>query len=527
MELAGISAISFPGSEAEQAVGHILANLRRKSDVTARRRSRTMDFDDATMSESDDKVRVRFVTKVLSIRVTETPIAVPRSLRRYGLSEVINHLLGRSPPTPFDILVRDQFLRSSLRQYMERAALSGESILELEYLPALREPEEQEGATQPDWVGAIASGGAGSGFFVTGGYDGALRVYDDDCRVLLSEAAHTQPVTAVAIAAAAIGGGGSIGGQWCVTGSKDHSARLWMLMADGGIRVVAKLRGHNNSMASACFAPSGDRLATGDWDGRICLWKPPAVLPADNDVDDDAADDEVSEAAQLGKAGNTKRRKLAAGTAKKRAAAAVGAAEQVPTETFKAHAQAVSGMVWPAGGGSGGIAYTGSWDRSVKTWDVERQDCVHTVSAAKVVTCMAGSTAGGSSNGGEGASSGGGGGAAPLLATGHPDAVVRVWDPRAGAEALTLVLTKLSSHREWVSGVAWLPGSAHLLASAAQDGAVKLWDVRSTVPLHSVTAHAGSKALCVAWHGARVLSGGADGAIKCFAVPDATVASAS
>lgn len=94
------------------------------------------------------KVRVKFVTKDPSIRVTETPVAVPESLQRYGLSEVVNHLLGRDPPTPFDMLVMGRFLRSSLRSVMQRHALSGEAVLEVEYLPALRQPTEAEHADQ-------------------------------------------------------------------------------------------------------------------------------------------------------------------------------------------------------------------------------------------------------------------------------------------------------------------------------------------------------------------------------------------
>lgn len=91
---------------------------------------------------------MKFVTKDPAIRVTETPIAVPESLQRYGLSEVVNHLLGRDPPTPFDMLVLGRFLRSSLASIMRRNVLSGESVLEVEYMPALRQPTEAEHCEQ-------------------------------------------------------------------------------------------------------------------------------------------------------------------------------------------------------------------------------------------------------------------------------------------------------------------------------------------------------------------------------------------
>lgn len=104
-----------------------------------------------TVMTKPKQVRVKFVTKIPSIRVTETPVAVPESLQRYGLSEVVNHLLGRDPPTPFDMLVMGRFLRSSLASVMRKNALSGEAVLEVEYLPALRQPTEAEHADQV-WV---------------------------------------------------------------------------------------------------------------------------------------------------------------------------------------------------------------------------------------------------------------------------------------------------------------------------------------------------------------------------------------
>jgi WD40 repeat protein len=43
--------------------------------------------------------------------------------------------------------------------------------------------------------------------------------------------------------------------------------------------------------------------------------------------------------------------------------------------TLRAHTQAVSGI---QSTGDGNVAYTCSWDHSLKRWDMERQDCVAT-----------------------------------------------------------------------------------------------------------------------------------------------------
>lgn len=50
------------------------------------------------MEGGEAQVRVRFVTKHERYRVTEAPFAVPARLTRFGLSEVVNHLLGNGAP---------------------------------------------------------------------------------------------------------------------------------------------------------------------------------------------------------------------------------------------------------------------------------------------------------------------------------------------------------------------------------------------------------------------------------------------
>jgi ribosome biogenesis protein YTM1 len=42
-----------------------------------------------------ETIEVRFITKLEQYRVTDAPFRVPSQLGRLGLSELINHLLGR------------------------------------------------------------------------------------------------------------------------------------------------------------------------------------------------------------------------------------------------------------------------------------------------------------------------------------------------------------------------------------------------------------------------------------------------
>ncbi len=69
------------------------------------------------------EVQVRFVTK-LEQAVPDTPFSVPVRLTRYGLSGVVNHLLGQDPPRPYDFLIDSKFLRTTLSKYITAHGLS-------------------------------------------------------------------------------------------------------------------------------------------------------------------------------------------------------------------------------------------------------------------------------------------------------------------------------------------------------------------------------------------------------------------
>jgi len=65
-----------------------------------------MDSNENKKNKQESKVKVRFVTNDPNIRVTDTPLAVPVTLGRLGLSEVINHLRNEDEENqqtkPFD-----------------------------------------------------------------------------------------------------------------------------------------------------------------------------------------------------------------------------------------------------------------------------------------------------------------------------------------------------------------------------------------------------------------------------------------
>jgi ribosome biogenesis protein YTM1 len=105
-----------------------------------------------------------------------------------------------------------------------------------------------------------------------------------------------------------------------------------------------------------------------------------------------------------------------------------------------------------------------------------------------------------------------------LLATGHSDSLVRLWDTRAGLAA-RIVLT---SHTNFTSCVAWSPDNANHLASGGYDGKVKIWDIRSnSVPLYSIASveEDGQKVFCLDWSSeSGLVSGGEDGKVRIHAL---------
>ncbi|CAD7705423.1 unnamed protein product [Ostreobium quekettii] len=427
--------------------------------------------------EEDVQVALKFVTDLPpEFRVPETPVAVPGVVKRYGLSQIINHLLGLEIARPFDFLIDGELLRKSIQEHLADHSLSMESVIEVQYLPIVAPPKTKNQALHDDWVSALD--GSWAGGVLSGSHDGIVRGWNGSLDSLWSLAAHSGPVTSVVSVP-------TNQGSFMLTSSRDGTIKLWEIAegAGGPATLVATCKGDNGGVESVAVAPSGKRWISGGREGVPKMWA------SGKKVVEQPSDDQPGK-----KNAASDRRKDGGSATRKRKSGALdnGVDEEVvieePLARFTGHTQTVSSVAWP----SEDTIVTAGWDHSVRRWDAETGANMDTFSGSKVV-CDASPAPGG----------------AGLIAFGGADPVLRTWDPRSrSGEAIAV--RRHASHAGWIVSVKWSPYSQHHVVTGSYDHSLKLWDVRGAVPLGTVSSHS-DKVLAVDWEGeGGMVSGGAD-----------------
>ena len=162
-----------------------------------------------------------------------------------------------------------------------------------------------------------------------------------------------------------------------MTASKDCTLRCWQVSYDAdhtpaASKCTAVCDAHTQSVAAvSVHKPTGAarpgvcRFASGSWDNSVKLWEVPVQEPA-------AADEARS-----------KRRRGESG------AGEASPTSPMPSASLEGHSQAVTCVSWNAGGNR---VVSGSYDHSVRVWDVETASCSRTIvgggKGARVVSCI-------------------------------------------------------------------------------------------------------------------------------------------
>ncbi len=445
-----------------------------------------------------NKVRVKLTSMQPKYSVDSSEIAVPSDVRRGGLSKLVNFMLGNvdddesesdnsddegagsgirtsvSSMIPFDFLIHGRFLRTTLAGYMRANNVSAEDVVDIHFMPRLTKPEEESSPDEPlpDWVSALASPAADSDVFFSACYDGSVRVHSSATTSLLSNLpCHSSPIHSLASK-----------GSLVASASTDQQLLLHSYdSATSSLTTTTScMDGHTNTVEAIAF--SGDSLmASGDHDGNLSLW------------------DISSQSSYLSN-------DTSAATAKKRKTSSLTAstiATLSPSSSSKLHTACISFLSFSTQNPS--VVFSSSWDYSVKAFDVGRQDPILTLNGARVVTCASKSRE------------------SDILATGHPDCHIKLWDVRTTKAAAATVSTSDASlrpsHKSWVSGIRWDPNTSYNLSSCSHDGTVKTWDIRCTLPLHTIKAHPSNDAKALdLLYGAdsSLFTGGSDCLVKKF-----------
>jgi WD40 repeat protein len=161
--------------------------------------------------------------------------------------------------------------------------------------------------------------------------------------------------------------------------------------------------------------------------------------------------------------------------------------------TLKGHTDSVRALVLSA---DGKRVISGSSDNTIKIWDVASGDCLHTLKGhTDSVRALVLS------------------GDGQLMISGSSDNTIKIWDMASGE-----CLHTLQGHTDWVNALL-LSADSQRVISGSRDHTLKIWDVTSGKCLHTLQGHTGPvNTLALSADGQQVISGSLDHTIKIWDV---------
>jgi WD40 repeat protein len=234
-------------------------------------------------------------------------------------------------------------------------------------------------------------------------------------------------------------------GQTLVSCGADSTIKLWHV---GALDLIDILHKHNGVVRCAAFTPDGRMLATGGDDRKILFWdlmqRQVAIALS---LDDTAAHSLV-----LSRDGET----LVTGSYRKikvwRTLPQTGIKslkDAQPLHTLMGHSHIVRSLAISA---DGKMLVSGSWDQTIKVWQLETGELVHTLKGHKDrVYAIALSPDG------------------QIIASGSADKTIKLWHLQTGE-----LLGTFTGHTHIVTALAFT-ASGEMLVSGSLDKTIKIW----------------------------------------------------
>lgn len=265
-------------------------------------------------------------------------------------------------------------------------------------------------------------------------------------------------------------------GRAMVTGSSDHTARVWATATGESLGVLS---GHRSRIWDVSATANGSLLATGSADGTVRLWNSGVLLenigssshqqPSSPTLSSTPATSEMllSSPMMVGGSAALSGRDDAtssAGTEDETSGRALRTTRLVPLATLGEDGSADVYVVrfHP----HGNFLAAGGYDNDIRLYDTQTQKLIHTFMGHESAVSSIAFNARGT-----------------VVITGSKDATVRYWDVLSG-----LCIKTISSHLGEVTSVE-TNATGTLMLTSSKDNSNRLWDMRQCRPIRRFKGH--------------------------------------
>ncbi|OMH81283.1 Translational activator GCN1, partial [Zancudomyces culisetae] len=270
-------------------------------------------------------------------------MVVPSALEKAGLSEIVNRLLKTENPVPFDFLIDGVFLRTSLLEYLKNQNLSGENVIDIEFVESTLPPMFKDSCDTESWISSVlVLSPTISGFtmkYIVGSYDKSIQIWGSDLEIESKLEGHGGPVKSLCVANRSFSYANSEKTHAdLLSGGLDCTVIGWRSSdkVTEGFEPVYQAIGHTGSIESISIDSESTNFITGSTDSTIKLWTLSIPEKSEEDLDS------VSKATYSGHQ---------------------GAVNCVSFNTLRQTQ-----------------FFSGGFDHTLRTWDVTTGDCTYTKS---------------------------------------------------------------------------------------------------------------------------------------------------